>query len=104
MEQYYADLSTQERILVNSEVEKNKKNSTTAWILWWFLGTIGGHRYYMGKTGSAIAMTILTITFFGLIISAPWALIDAFSISKWLRQDTEEIEKKAIQQVLLYKK
>ncbi|MBD9846440.1 TM2 domain-containing protein [Enterococcus faecalis] len=103
MEQDLAKLTTNERILVNTEIEKNCKNSTTAWLLWWFTGTLGGHRYYMGKTGTAITMTILTITIIGIIISGPWALIDVFFISKWLKQDKEKIEKQAIQNILLYR-
>ncbi|RXW96315.1 MULTISPECIES: TM2 domain-containing protein [Enterococcus] len=103
MEQYLAELSTNERILVNSEVEKNSKSSVVAWLLWWFTGTLGGHRYYMGKTGTAIIMTILTLTFFGLIISGPWALIDAFSINRWIRKNKEDAERKAIQNILLYR-
>lgn len=104
MYQYIADLTTEERILVNTEVEKNKKSSTTAWVLWWFFGTLGGHRYYMGKKGSAIAMTILTFTFFGLVISAPWALIDVFFINGWLKANQNDVEEQAIQKILLYKK
>lgn len=103
MEPYVADLSTEERILLNSEIEKNSKNSTIAWILWWFLGTIGGHRYYMNKQGSAIIMTILSFTVVGLIVSAPWALIDAFRLGGWLKEDKRKVENQAIQSILLYK-
>lgn len=60
-------LTTQERILVNSEVEKRKKSTVAAYLLWWFTGVIGGHRYYMGKTGSAVAMTLITVLTFGIV-------------------------------------
>ena len=103
MEQYMANLTTEERILVNSEVNKNAKNSTTTWLLWLFLGIVGGHRYYMGKTGSAIAMTILSITIIGMIITGPWQLIDLFFINKWLKEDKTNIEQQAIQSILMYR-
>ena len=45
-------------------------------VLCWFLGIIGAHRYYAGKIGSAVVMTILTLTFFGMIITGIWTLID----------------------------
>ncbi len=104
MQKFNTHLTTEERILVNSEIEKNKKSSTLAWLLWFFVGTAGGHRYYMGKIGSAVAMTILTITVVGLLISSLWALIDAFLLGRWLQEDSEEVERKAVEQVLLYKK
>ncbi|MGA5590046.1 TM2 domain-containing protein [Enterococcus mundtii] len=103
MDQYLSNLSTNERILVNTEVEKNSKSSTVAWLLWWFTGTLGGHRYYMGKTGTAILMTILTLTLFGIVISGPWVLIDAFLIGKWIRKSKEDAERQAIRNILMYK-
>jgi TM2 domain-containing membrane protein YozV/ribosomal protein L40E len=45
-------------------------------VLCWFFGIVGAHRYYAGKTGSAIAMTILTITIFGIVITTVWTLVD----------------------------
>lgn len=98
-------LSNEELLLVNSEVEKNKKSPVVAWLLWWFTGTLGGHRYYFGKTGSAVAMTLITILTlgFGIIITGIWALIDVFSINSWLKNDQTQIESKAIQEILVRK-
>ncbi|MEM5614188.1 TM2 domain-containing protein [Staphylococcus pseudintermedius] len=56
------------------------------WLLWFFTGGIGGHRYYLGDIGYAIAMTF---TLGGLGF---WSLIDAFLISGRLRKKTKEIE------------
>lgn len=92
-------LTADEKMLVANEVSKNKKDKLTAWLLWWFLGGFGGHRYYFNKTGSAIAMTILTITVVGVVITGPWVLIDAFSVNKWLRENEEQTERDAILRV-----
>ncbi|PWZ99431.1 TM2 domain-containing protein, partial [Staphylococcus pseudintermedius] len=51
---------------------------------------IGGHRYYLGDIGYAIAMTF---TLGGLGF---WSLIDAFLISGRLRKKNEEIERDII--------
>lgn len=55
---------------------KGDKSIAIYLVLCWFLGFMGAHRYYAGKTGSAVAMTILTITFIGIFITAIWALVD----------------------------
>ena len=46
------------------------KSRLAATLLAWFLGTFGAHRFYLGKTGTAIAM-LFTLGGLGI-----WALID----------------------------
>jgi TM2 domain-containing membrane protein YozV len=70
--------------------EANKKSLVIAYLLWWFLGSFGAHRFYLGRNGTASAMLVLTIVsipliFVGiglvtLLISGIWAFIDAFLI------------------------
>ncbi len=47
-----------------------------AFLLAFFLGVLGVHRFYVGKTGSAIAMLVVSLTIFGLIVTGIWATID----------------------------
>lgn len=95
-------LTNEERLLVNSEVEKRRKSAATAYILWVFLGLVGGHRFYFGKTGSGIAMALITILTLGIgmIVTGIWALVDVFLISGWLREDVEQIECEVAQSLL----
>lgn len=90
-------LSNKELMIFNQEVENRKKNPVVAYLIWWFLGFTGGHRYYFKKTQSAVAMTLifwLGVWIFGLgaIITVIWSLVDVFSIGSWLREDTQRIE------------
>lgn len=76
--------------------EANKKSIAVSYVLWVFLGGFGGHRFYNGKTGSAVAQLLLTIFGIlflaayglGLLLLVPtgiWVLVDAFLIPGWIR-------------------
>lgn len=85
--------SSQELQLLQGELEKRQKSTIVAWLLWLFLGGLGGHRYYMGSIGMGIAMT-LTLGGLGL-----WSLIDAFFIMGRLRKVNGKIEEKIITEI-----
>lgn len=40
------NLTTEERMLINSEIQAKGKNTLVAYILWFFLGSLGIHRFY----------------------------------------------------------
>ncbi|WP_198018864.1 TM2 domain-containing protein [Azorhizobium doebereinerae] len=75
--------------------EANKKSTTVAYVLWIFFGGLGGHRFYCGKIGSAIAILLLTIAgaalavvgvgLVFLAVAGIWVLVDAFLIPGWIR-------------------
>src|SRR6201984_588524 len=68
--------------------EANKKTALVAYILWFFLGLLGGHNFYLKRTGVAVAQLILTLTVVGSLIQIVWVLIDAFLIPGWVRNKT----------------
>ncbi|WP_236634596.1 TM2 domain-containing protein [Exiguobacterium sp. SL-10] len=94
-------------LLVNSEVEKKKRNLVVAYLLWFFLGGFGAHRFYFKKTGSALAMlaltvgsivlTVVLIGFLGLFVTGIWALVDAFLMPGWQQREVEAIERETIE-------
>lgn len=59
--------------------ESDKSRVVTA-ILAWFLGMLGIHNFYVGRTGNAIAQLILTVTVIGAFVSAVWVLVDFICI------------------------
>jgi TM2 domain-containing membrane protein YozV len=63
-----------------AEYEDRKKSTGILFCFWFFLGGVGGHRFYLGDTGRGIAM-LLTLGGLGF-----WALIDVFFI--WRRLAT----------------
>jgi TM2 domain-containing membrane protein YozV len=52
------------------------KSKATAAVLAFFFGTLGVHRFYLGRAGSGAAMLILSLTLFGLVITLVWELVD----------------------------
>lgn len=65
----------------------NDRNKYVAAVMAFVIGTLGIHRFYLGRTGSGIVMLVLSITVVGLVISAPWALIDMI---RYLMMSDEE--------------
>jgi len=64
--------------------EVSPRSRTIAAVLAFFLGTLGIHRFYVGKIGTGVAM-ILTLGAFGV-----WTLIDFIMILIGSFKDKEE--------------
>lgn len=57
--------------------DANKKSVFVAYLLWWFLGTFGAHRFYFGKIATAVGMLLLpplVILLFILTVASSFAL------------------------------
>lgn len=52
------------------------KSKTTAYLLWFFLGSLGVHKFYLDKVGWGI-VCLLTANFLGIL----W-IINAFTLGK----------------------
>ena len=65
--------------------EANEKTALVAYILWFFLGLVGGHNFYLKRTGVAVTQLILTLTLVGMVVTVVWAFVDAFLIPGWVR-------------------
>jgi TM2 domain-containing membrane protein YozV len=89
-------LETRELLLLDSELKNRGKSMVVAYLLWYFLGLVGAHRFYMGRTGSAIAQLILSITVVGLIVTSIWWIVDAFLTHQWVKDKNHELESKVL--------
>jgi TM2 domain-containing membrane protein YozV len=52
------------------------RNKYVAALIAFLIGPLGIHRFYLGRTGSGIAMILLSCTVIGLILTVPWGFID----------------------------
>jgi TM2 domain-containing membrane protein YozV len=99
-------LTTQDLMLVEQRVANDSKSVGLAYVLWFFFGFLGGHRFYLGKTGSAVLilclsligllLSIVFVGYFLLIFVGIWVLIDAFLIPGIARRDKEALRAQLI--------
>ncbi|MDT8327665.1 MAG: TM2 domain-containing protein [Roseovarius sp.] len=90
-------LSTEQQMLVEQRLSNEKKSIGITYLLWLLFGGLGIHRFYLGKTGSAIGMLVLTILgvltlaiyigAFLLIGLGIWLIVDAFLIPGMVQAD-----------------
>jgi len=72
------------------------KDSTAAWLLWFFLGAFGAHHFYLGRTGWGVAyaigfvmsllLTVVAIGVLGLLALFVLWIVDAAQMSQRLLQ------------------
>lgn len=81
--------------------EANKKSTVVAYLLWFFLGWLGAHRFYLGYVTSGLILlalwligTVLSVIYIGfliLAIPAVWWFVDLFLIPGLARTRNLEI-------------
>lgn len=76
--------------------EAQKKSTGAAYLLWFFLGGLGAHRFYLGQTGTAAAQLSLTLLgwiplFIGWIVLGVWLIIDLFLIPDLIERENMKI-------------
>jgi len=55
---------------------RSDHNKYVAAVIAFLFGVLGIHRFYLGRTGSGIAMLVMTCTVIGMLITGPWAFVD----------------------------
>mgnify|MGYP000205101498 CR=1 FL=1 len=90
-------------MLVEQRVTNDAKSPVVAYLLLIFLGGFGAHRFYLGKTGTAITMLILFILGWltlvlgvGLILLAVvgiWCFVDIFLIPGMIEDDKNDMRR-----------
>jgi TM2 domain-containing membrane protein YozV len=91
-------LTTQDKILIEQRIANDKPSAAVAYALLIFVGLLGAHRAYLGRTGSAIAMLIVSLTVIGLVVTIIWVIVDLFLVPSILREKVEELRRKLTQE------
>jgi len=83
-------LSTNQMILIEQRVTNDSKNAMVAYLLWFFLGWLSAHRFYLGKPVSAILQIISYFVLIGFV----WWFIDAFLIPGIIKSHRDRLRER----------
>ncbi|HCO53627.1 MAG TPA: hypothetical protein DIT93_01245 [Pelagibacterium sp.] len=99
-------------MLIEQRVTNDAKSAGVAYLLWFFTGGLGGHRFYLGKTGTAIFQLVLFVVgwatvavfvgFLVLAILGIWVLIDAFLIPGMIQGHKDAIRNRLTSEAAMY--
>lgn len=88
-------LTTEQLLLLESRVDARSKSTALAYLLWFFLGVLSIHRFYLGRPKTAILQIILNCIVIGLL----WTLADAFLIPGLVRAYNDNVRDELIARV-----
>lgn len=83
-------LSTQQQILIEQRVTNEAKSVGAAYLLWFFLWFVSGHRFYLGRPGTAV----LQILSYFILIGFVWLLVDAFLIPGMVQKQKDDVRQR----------
>lgn len=78
------NLDEKQLLILNSEMSRKNAKPIVAWLLWFFLGTCGGHSFYLGKIGKGLgynALGGLSVVFLILILTGEMTFVFMFGFS-----------------------
>lgn len=85
-----------------------EKSLGTAYLLWFFVGGLGAHRFYLGYGNSGMAQVMLLVLSWmlllsgalwaaaGLFVGALWLLVDVFMIPGLTREANNRLRRRAV--------
>ena len=105
-----AGSSVRERMLIEQKVMSEAKSVGVAYLLWLLGGSLGAHRFYIGRTGSAFTLMGLFILGWAtlpygvglilLIVAGSWFFLDAFLIPGAISKQKDDLREDLIRGAL----
>ncbi|MDJ0976905.1 MAG: TM2 domain-containing protein [Erythrobacter sp.] len=71
--------------------EANRKSKAIAYLLWFFFGWFGVHRFYAGETKTGIIQLLLSLSIIGLPVMLFWLLLDIVLIPGLINEKNLEL-------------
>jgi TM2 domain-containing membrane protein YozV len=80
-------LSSTDQMLIEQRITNEAPNVAVAYLLWFFLGWVSGHRFYLGHWKTALLQILLFFVAIGFV----WLFIDLFLIPGMVRDIRERM-------------
>ena len=80
-------LSSTDQMLIEQRITNEAPNVAVAYLLWFFLGWVSGHRFYLGRWKTALLQILLFFVAIGFV----WLFIDLFLIPGMVRDIRESM-------------
>lgn len=84
-------------LYIEQRIANEKKSALAAYLLWFFLGFFGAHRFYLGRWVSGLimlalfgigsALAVVLVGYLPLAVVAVWWVIDALLIPGMIGRD-----------------
>jgi TM2 domain-containing membrane protein YozV len=91
-------MSTAQLSLIEQRVANDAPSAVVAYLLWFFVGILSAHRFYLGRPGTAL----LQILSYFIIIGFIWLLIDVFLIPGMIREKQDAIRHRMTTELLAH--
>jgi len=86
---------------MEGDIAFKEKELVIAYLLWFFLGILGVHRFYLGRIKTGVAQllmgTIGAFLIFPLFILAIWWLADAYYVFKYTEAHNLEMKRNKLE-------
>lgn len=105
-------LPTDQQMLIEQRVANEAKSTGLAYVLWFFLGGLGMHRFYLGRPFTGLILLLLVPAgivmmlsknhygAFLVIIGAAWLILDAFLIPGMVNRSRAKVRRNLTNQAL----
>lgn len=89
-------ISTDQQILIEARISNEKKSIGAAFALWFFLGIISAHRFYLNRPISALLQIASYFIFVGFI----WWIVDAFLLGDMVQKHSAGLREKMLSDLM----
>jgi TM2 domain-containing membrane protein YozV len=94
------EISREDLIAIELRTDREAKDPFPAYALWFFLGWLGAHRFFIGETKTGLAMLILTLSMVGFPITFVWWLTDAIRLCGLLQEKRDLVRDRIARETL----
>lgn len=94
------EITQEDMLAIELRTDEESKAPFQAYVLWFFLGWLGAHRFYVGHSKSGLAMLLLTLSMVGLPISILWWLADSVRLGGLLQEERDLVRDRIARETL----